>query len=771
MAINNQNQVSVSAVPINQWNNPATPTNYSMGTVNVGNNPMPVSKDLATFNQGMVKPVVSNYNMGGKVNDIINTHNNQVGTSSPTPQIGGTQNTNTTTSGTGEMTSYGTPFTAPEGAQLQSNGTYLYNGQYYSKDQLGTPENLAAIANTGLQQKKIDEALKTQLDNINRQFDQYKQQQQQLTTSGAAGAQNALLQSGAGSRGTVAQYAATTADARVNTIVADGNKKLQDLDNQRQQLLSAAQLAKTDKDFELLGKLNAEISKNVASQIATVKEANMKLAAETKQSEIDREIANLYSQGTTDVGTLMNQLQSKGYNVSAKIIQDTIKNITPSGLDDLVKTMRINNAPNDLIQQTINEGITKGVGSAYTKAGKYGAGGTGIIGEYNYAIANGWKGTGDESDWFNQFQTADANRKAQLTNGAGLSTQQNASFLRITDNFQKDELIKNTYKGISAIEIADQIIANPNSATNQLKSLYALVKNLDPDSAVREGEITLANQTQSYLQKWGTDLTRIFNGQVISPDTAKSLAVATKDLVKTWNESAKSREKQYKAQAKGAGIEDAFNEYISSSSVPYATADKLIKDTKKLESDFDSLMIKDRENTTKAYQTLWQQLGHKPTAEEFFQWNPDLVVEGNQSFNTVVGDTNPAKGIISGVDITKYATDPQHEVKVANYFNEAPKNADPLDYDKYIKSLAPKSPVTGDMIITASSTYGVDPRLVLAIIRNDSTFGTKGKAVYTNNPGNVGNDDEGNIKKFKSVNDGVIAVAQWLANHKTNKYA
>jgi len=138
------------------------------------------------------------------------------------------------------------------------------------------------------------------------------------------------------------------------------------------------------------------------------------------------------------------------------------------------------------------------------------------------------------------------------------------------------------------------------------------------------------------------------------------------------------------------------------------------------------------------------------------------------SFNSV-GNTK-ASPVVSGVNISSYATDPQHEVKIASIVNRLGSidSTDPSSIDTYIRKIAPNSPVTGTMIATAANAYGVDPKLVTAIIQNDSSFGTAGKAVRTNNPGNVGNDDAGNLRTYPSVDQGVLAVAKWLANHKVS---
>lgn len=187
--------------------------------------------------------------------------------------------------------------------------------------------------------------------------------------------------------------------------------------------------------------------------------------------------------------------------------------------------------------------------------------------EFEYAKKNGYTGT------FSDYQNEDANRKRSIAAAgvAGLGTKQYNALNQITTRFQADPVINQSVKGQTAAAIADQVIADPNSATSQLKSLYILVKNLDPDSAVREGELALANQTQSYLQVWGNTLARINEGRVISPDAAKKLATATKELMSAWNATAKRREKQYRSQANTLSIGSEFDSYIQGSELGYNT--------------------------------------------------------------------------------------------------------------------------------------------------------------------------------------------------------
>jgi hypothetical protein len=133
---------------------------------------------------------------------------------------------------------------------------------------------------------------------------------------------------------------------------------------------------------------------------------------------------------------------------------------------------------------------------------------------------------------------------------------------------------------------------------------------------------------------------------------------------------------------------------------------------------------------------------------------------------------NMSKGIINGFDITKYATDPTHETKIASmteFARHTIGSTDANDIDKYITKRAPRSPLTGLMFILAARKYNLGDDglfLMIALIQNDSMFGTVGKGAITCNPGNVGNDDAGNIQYFDTWQDGLNAVAEWLNRHR-----
>lgn len=124
--------------------------------------------------------------------------------------------------------------------------------------------------------------------------------------------------------------------------------------------------------------------------------------------------------------------------------------------------------------------------------------------------------------------------------------------------------------------------------------------------------------------------------------------------------------------------------------------------------------------------------------------------------------------ILEGYDISSYATDPLHEQKISAILKNMPTLANAEEIDAYIQSIAPGSPVTAAMVLAAVNAHHVDLRMILALMQQDSSFGTAGLATSTLNPGNVGNTGSA-IRYYASWPEGVMAVAEWLSRHRAIK--
>lgn len=141
----------------------------------------------------------------------------------------------------------------------------------------------------------------------------------------------------------------------------------------------------------------------------------------------------------------------------------------------------------------------------------------------------------------------------------------------------------------------------------------------------------------------------------------------------------------------------------------------------------------------------------------------DVVTSGVEAVqNQVQGPS--ASAVINGYDVSAYATDALYEEKIQKILSMMPTFSEAIDVDMYIQDKAPGSPVTGDMVYAAVSQFDIDLPLLVAIMQNDSQFGTKGIGASTFNPGNVGNTGSA-TKSFGSWEEGVSAVAGWLSRH------
>lgn len=148
----------------------------------------------------------------------------------------------------------------------------------------------------------------------------------------------------------------------------------------------------------------------------------------------------------------------------------------------------------------------------------------------------------------------------------------------------------------------------------------------------------------------------------------------------------------------------------------------------------------------------------------------DVVINGinaMRSGNFTMSFTGTGDmSVLSQYDTSSYATDPLYEQKIINILAALPEMNNPEIINQYIQSQNPGSPVTGEMIFGACQNYGVDTRLVTAMLSLESGFGTLGVGAMTQNPGNVGNTDSGATRTYASWYEGVSAVAQWLNRHK-----
>lgn len=199
-------------------------------------------------------------------------------------------------------------------------------------------------------------------------------------------------------------------------------------------------------------------------------------------------------------------------------------------------------------------------------------------------------------------------------------------------------------------------------------------------------------------------------------------------------------------------------------------------------SESPAVLALQKYSTPEEFQALIPQLGFQPSApgrpfpagssvvggEGLYVGTPDDIRSGKTPEGGGVAQSRDAMrpGVVMGYDISRYATDPTHEKKVGAFAGQMVHLDNASAIDQHIQSIAPGSPITGQMVMEASKQHEVSPAMILALMRQDSAYGTRGLAVKTQNPGNVGNDDAGNTRTYPTWGAGVDAVAQWLSRNR-----
>jgi hypothetical protein len=185
---------------------------------------------------------------------------------------------------------------------------------------------------------------------------------------------------------------------------------------------------------------------------------------------------------------------------------------------------------------------------------------TASIQEYEYAKKNGYVGT------FEQYQNDDANRKAAIQNGSGLSGPQLTAFNSLADKQNKSPLIAAADRTIILKNAIEQVRKDPGNASQQLSLVYSYIQALDTyQSAVREGELSLVNSIDSKVGQFQSSIEKIQNGQIVRPEVILQIADSAKNIVDTIQEGADRKRQQFKSQAEVQGLGGVWNQYMTGS--------------------------------------------------------------------------------------------------------------------------------------------------------------------------------------------------------------
>jgi len=157
------------------------------------------------------------------------------------------------------------------------------------------------------------------------------------------------------------------------------------------------------------------------------------------------------------------------------------------------------------------------------------------------------------------------------------------------------------------------------------------VKGLDQNSAVKEGEVELAKQTQSVLSRLGAKVEGVFTGKVISADVARDLANQVKELSNATITVAEKQENKLLARARANGVEEVFQRYLNDAKGLPTTAE-VIRDKSEKALDWAS-------NNEARYNQIKEYLKSQGMTSQ-----QDVIdyINLEQGFKPVGSDTKPA---------------------------------------------------------------------------------------------------------------------------------
>lgn len=141
--------------------------------------------------------------------------------------------------------------------------------------------------------------------------------------------------------------------------------------------------------------------------------------------------------------------------------------------------------------------------------------------EYQYAQKQGFEGS------YEDYQNADANRKARALSTEGLDTVTAGRVDRIVNQFDGEAIVKK----YNVVQEAANFVAElqkTKTSSNDQALISAFAKALDPESVVRESEYaTVQKYAQSWAEQFGFKAERIFSNSPFLTETARKQMIAT----------------------------------------------------------------------------------------------------------------------------------------------------------------------------------------------------------------------------------------------------
>lgn len=159
-----------------------------------------------------------------------------------------------------------------------------------------------------------------------------------------------------------------------------------------------------------------------------------------------------------------------------------------------------------------------------------------------------------------QDQIDSQNQSRDIAKGTQNETHENnvrTAASKMTDDLYKESLFHQQLLQVGQ-RTAESLKDGKLSPADQIRVMYDFVKSLDPQSAVREGEVGLARQTQSYTDQLTTMIERINKGQILQPSDVEQMEKTIIGLAKQSEKKLYNINDKYKKRAKAMGIPENF---------------------------------------------------------------------------------------------------------------------------------------------------------------------------------------------------------------------
>lgn len=305
------------------------------------------------------------------------------------------------------------PSGATQGNDGNGNNYWSHNGMNYAVGPMGGKVSSDPLTNSLYDQfsslkASMDATGAANIEAIKQQFEGLIKQQTQANAGNEAATNSLLIRGGANQ--------SASSGGIIQGQISYGLQQISDLVAKENSAVIAAQQAQQDGDYKLLDKQLEIASSASKDRQAAAQKLSDAIMTATKQARTESAIMGAMANGTSSPADILKNLQATGNTtISLKDINETISNLNPDQKD--IHTMLLdaskNGAP-DSVRKAI--AASKSISDAISAAGQYVTDPTSTAGQFNAAVAGGYKGT--PGDWIAAQKYKEAYAAASAKNAA-----------------------------------------------------------------------------------------------------------------------------------------------------------------------------------------------------------------------------------------------------------------------------------------------------------------------------------------------------------------